>query len=185
VAVTDAEVHGTVQGYLRRFPGEADRIRPLLEAMREPRPTGLYSRALTDPGHVTASVLLLDPDGRHVLYLMDDKRERWLLPGGHVSVDDLSLSDTARRELAEETGIPAAQVTAWPGHTSLPLDIGLRRASGSKKRGEPPHLHFDLRYPMTTDADVSHLLADHAACYRWMPLAAAPPVRIAAKLAAL
>jgi 8-oxo-dGTP pyrophosphatase MutT (NUDIX family) len=181
--VSASEINGTVQAYLKDYPEEAERLKPLLQALREPD-RDLTDRSLSAPGHITASALVVNPHG-DVLYLLDDKRKRWLLPGGHPGPRDDSLVDTARRETFEETGIPTDTLdlleTAAPGRA---LDIGVRKSKGKKHDGGP-HLHFDFRYPMTTTSDVEALLPGQAACFRWMPPAAAPPVRVGVKLAAL
>jgi 8-oxo-dGTP pyrophosphatase MutT (NUDIX family) len=183
--VSESEINGTVQAYIQDYPDEADRLKKLLKAMREPD-ADLGDRSVFDPGHITASALVINPQGQ-VLYLLDDHKQRWLLPGGHLGPRDASLVDAARRETFEEAGIHPDDLvlpeSAAPGRA---LDIGVRKSKGSAKRGEKPHLHFDIRFPLLARADPDPKInPDQAAAFRWMPPPASPPVRLGAKLAGL
>ena len=92
-----------------------------------------------DPGHLTASAVVLSPDRHHVLLVYHPRLQRWLQPGGHVEREDRTVHDTARREVREETGIeldadlPAALVA---------VDVHEIPATDT----EPFHLHHDLMF---------------------------------------
>ena len=64
-----------------------------------------FDREHYDPGHVTASAVVLTPELDHVLLVYHDRLERWLQPGGHIEPRDVTLAATARREVREETGL--------------------------------------------------------------------------------
>ena len=75
----------------------------LLSLLREhPRP---LERTSYDPGHVTASGLVLSPDGSSVLLVLHRRLGRWLQPGGHLEPGDPDIAAAARREVREETGL--------------------------------------------------------------------------------
>ncbi len=96
-----------------------------------------FSRKQFTPGHITASGLVLAPDGIHVLLVHHRRLDRWLLPGGHVEPADDSIDASARREVIEETGAILTPKFAIAG-----ADVhGIPAA-----RGEPYHLHHDLLF---------------------------------------
>ncbi len=76
-----------------------------------------YAAAMASPfvlRRTTARALLLDPEGRSLLIRSSDPVDRrkppwWELPGGGIEGRERS-EDTARRELAEETGITEVEI---------------------------------------------------------------------------
>lgn len=60
------------------------------------------------PSHLTASVLVLDEAGEQVLLTHHRKAELWLQFGGHIESRDETLTQAARREGSEESGIELA-----------------------------------------------------------------------------
>lgn len=100
-------------------------------------PEVLSRKAL--PAHLTASAVLLSPDGASVLLLLHRKLGRWLQPGGHVEPEDLDLAAAGHRELVEETGVVDADRLG-----ALPVDLDAHLIPA--RAGEPEHWHLDVRY---------------------------------------
>lgn len=132
------------------------RILELLE-----RGTTAFHRTHYEPGHITASAIVLR-SGRsatnpEVLLVFHRRLERWLQPGGHVDPDDVDVIAAARREVVEETGI------ATDAPTSL---VGLDVHEIPARRDEPRHYHHDLvfRFDALTD-DVS--VSPESRSVRW------------------
>ena len=90
------------------------------------------------PGHLTASALVLDPDGNACL-VHHKIVGAWLQPGGHVEeTTDETLADPALREAGEETGLPDLVIDPVPVH----LDVHPITCRGSAG----PTRHFDVRF---------------------------------------
>lgn len=83
-----------------------------------------------DPTHVTASAVVLGPDGRVLLH-RHKRLGIWLQPGGHVDPGE-SAEEAALREVAEETGVE--------GELSAPvLHVDVHE-------GPRGHVHLDVRW---------------------------------------
>lgn len=104
----------------------------LLERSRAP-----FSRTSFDPGHITASGLVLTPDRDRVLLVFHRRLQRWLQPGGHVEAEDPDLPTAASREVMEETGVAVDRRLP-------PVLIGVDVHPIPPRADEPPHLHHDL-----------------------------------------
>lgn len=89
------------------------------------------------PGHITCSAVVLSQDRSHVLLIFHPRLQRWLQPGGHVEMDDLTPAGAAAREVAEETGVLAGD----PDRSPL-VSIDVHHIPPGA--GEPAHLHHDL-----------------------------------------
>jgi 8-oxo-dGTP pyrophosphatase MutT (NUDIX family) len=107
------------------------------------------------PKHSTASVFLLScVEGAWQLGLVWHPRfSRWMLPGGHVEEHE-NPAQTASREVAEETGMEAAILSApaavvasaeAPGAVPMPLWIVEERVP-PEPRQPREHVHVDHLY---------------------------------------
>jgi 8-oxo-dGTP pyrophosphatase MutT (NUDIX family) len=96
-------------------------------------------------GHVTASALVFSPDFCRVLMIDAVKFGKLLLPGGHLEPSE-DVSDAARRELMEETGLSSVRPLKFFGQT-LPVEISTHWIESNERRAEPRHRHHDFIYP--------------------------------------
>jgi 8-oxo-dGTP pyrophosphatase MutT (NUDIX family) len=110
----------------------------LLTESQEP-----FSRAHFSPGHITASCYIIDDDLRLLLH-HHRRLDRWLQMGGHVDGDEETLA-AALREGAEESGLDDLALV----HDGI-FDLDVHTIPAGK--GEPVHLHFDVRYLARTAA---------------------------------
>lgn len=184
--VSDAEIRDLVTRYLERFPDQAERLRPFTDALADTAVTRLTDRG-TLPGHVTTGAFVVDADGR-LLQIAHKSLRRWLNPGGHTEPGDACLADAARRELLEETGLGAEQVTLL-GDPVLPLAIDAHRIPANPAKGEPEHWHFDFRYAFrlngTAGDPAVELQLEEVDDHRWIPFEQAGLGEDTARLAAV
>jgi 8-oxo-dGTP pyrophosphatase MutT (NUDIX family) len=137
-----------------------ERIWSLLSSAADP-----FSRARTD--HITGSAVVARPEGDGFLLVFHRRLERWLQPGGHVEPGDGSVFETARRETQEETGVTALDAPLGP----LVLDVDVHPIPPRADR--PGHVHFDLRYLLTTSQEAFAAQAEEVRGVAWFTLAEA------------
>ncbi|MCC5948646.1 MAG: NUDIX domain-containing protein [Nitriliruptoraceae bacterium] len=93
-----------------------------------------------DPTHLTGSAVVVDRTGRVLLH-RHKRLGIWLQPGGHLDADEQPW-EAAVRETHEETGTDPHHVDDAP--RLLHVDV---------HEGPRGHVHLDLRYLLTADAD--------------------------------
>lgn len=152
---------------------EEEKSRELILALLE-LTAAPFSRDQFHPGHVTCTALALHPDGHQFLLMHHHRHRRWLFPGGHVEVTDLTLSDTARREAIEETAVRIAP----GGRTAL---AGMDVHAIPARKGEPFHLHHDLIFAFQAEStEIS--LTDEAPQVTWCGMKDVARFELAASL---
>lgn len=70
------------------------------EIVREPTAGGIVFRR--------------DKDGKVEILLIQDAKDRWTIPKGHIEEGE-TAQQTARREIGEEAGLPNVDVLGWLG----------------------------------------------------------------------
>jgi 8-oxo-dGTP pyrophosphatase MutT (NUDIX family) len=137
----------TVTALIRTFndttDGQAMKSVELILNLLECSPAP-FSRDHFTPGHITCTGLVLAPDGERLLLVHHRRLDRWLLPGGHVEPEDVTIADAARREVVEETGAVLAPPSAF---------IGADVHGIPGRKHEPYHLHHDLLFHFRAVAD--------------------------------
>ena len=118
-----------------------------------------------EPGHVTASAVLLDAAGDNVLLTLHPRVGRWLQLGGHCEPEDGTLAGAALREATEESGMTGLVVDPEPVH----LDVHPITCSLGK-----PTRHFDVRFVVRAPAGAEPTRSDESLDLRWWSLSAPP-----------
>ena len=130
----------------------------------EQHPDGMWRSCF--PDHLTAGVLVLSQDRRHVLLNLHAKAQRWFHFGGHLEEHDATLAGAALREAAEESGLRRLMVGAEPLHLSRhPVEF-------CDPRGTVHHL--DVRYLALAEAGSTPLVSEESVEVRWFPVADLP-----------
>jgi len=175
--ISATHIRTVIDAYLGRYPDEAERLAPLTEALGSAE---ILASRKTLPGHVTCSGLVLDPHAR-VLHIRHNILNTWLCPGGHLEPGDATLTAAALREVVEETGISAGELTLLD---DVPIDIDVHSIPANPAKGEPDHQHFDVRYVfVVAGIPEVRVQAEEVHAFAWLPAAELEPASLALRVA--
>jgi 8-oxo-dGTP pyrophosphatase MutT (NUDIX family) len=166
VAAASAHLHADAVGALTSWtaPDEAqERLRLEYLDHLATHPDGVSRDG--PPQHLTASCLVLDGDGQHVLLTHHRRAGAWFQFGGHVEATDPSLWAAARREAREESGIG--------GLEPLPLPVQLDRHVLAGSFGHCRE-HLDVRYAAVAPDGAVPRVSPESLDVRWWPVGALP-----------
>lgn len=97
-------------------------------------------------GHITASLVVVSPDGAEALVIEHPYLKAWMPPGGHVEAVAQSLWDAALLEAFEEAGVEAANLSPIEQVSGSLLDVDVHPIPANPVKGEPAHDHCDLMF---------------------------------------
>ena len=161
------ELVGDVAAVLDRYPAgdPSSRFeRAAWTALLNTVGPALLTRATT-PAHVTASAVVLSPDGLRTCLILHRKVGLWLQPGGHLEEGDATIADAAAREVAEETGLTGTVL-------GRPARIHRHRAPCAPGVVD---WHLDVQHVLV--AEGTPRPSDETPRVAWWPVEALPPDR--------
>ncbi|GAA4120582.1 NUDIX hydrolase [Knoellia locipacati] len=142
---------------------EQERLRTAYLAHLERHPDGVAKAG--PPEHLTASCLVITPDGREVLLTHHRRARAWFQFGGHLEATDAGLHAAATREGREESGIATLDVD--------PVIVQLDRHTLSGDFGRC-RAHLDVRYAAVVDRAVVPATSEESLDVAWWPVDALP-----------
>jgi len=121
------------------------------------------------PDHVTASTLVLSPDGERVLLTLHRKARAWFQLGGHVEPTDAALAAAALREATEESGLDGLSLDPVPVHLDAHR-VPFCGGEGSR--------HLDVRFvavaPEGAAGTAGQAVSTESLDLRWWPVGELP-----------
>ena len=142
---------------------EQDTLREAVLAFVLARPDAC--RRECEPGHVTASTLLLDAAGTRVLLTLHPRFGRWVQLGGHCEDRDADIVAAAWREAVEESGVAGLSIEPELAAIHVhPVTCSL---------GVPTR-HLDLQFVARAPANAQIAVSDESLDLRWWDLGAMP-----------
>lgn len=160
-------LHASTRSALTSFApadAEQDSLRHAYLAFLDSAPDGCLRAH--EPGHITASALLVDAAVTHALLTLHPRVGAWVQLGGHCEPEDASIDAAALREATEESGIDGLRLSPRPVHLHThPITCSL---------GVPTR-HLDVRFaavaPATADGSLPQFeCSDESLDLQWWPL---------------
>ena len=159
-------LHADVTAVLRDWPAPDSCQRAVREAFLgflAARPDA--TRRTCEPGHITASTVVLAADRQSVLLTLHPRLGRWVQLGGHCEPGDPTLVAAALRKATEESGIDGLAINPVP----IRLDVHPVTCSLGL-----PTRHFDILFVAVAPAGALPVISAESDDLRFWPVGELP-----------
>lgn len=164
-----AQARGVVAAFDHRESAQRDRADQYL-AFLDSHADGVWRECRV--GHITASALVMDRDGEHVLLTLHPKVGRWLQLGGHLEPGDPGVLEGAVREVMEESGLNSGRISVVPVRLDRhPVPCG-RGPAGEPLASE----HLDVQFVVQVLELLPPKISAESDDLRWFPLTELPTI---------
>jgi 8-oxo-dGTP pyrophosphatase MutT (NUDIX family) len=159
-------LHASVVQTLTRWAPDdpaQDSLRHAIKAFVLARPDACLRAC--EPGHITASALVLDHTGTRTLLTLHPRLGRWVQLGGHCEDGDPDIASAALREATEESGVSGLTIEAMPS--------ALHVHALTCSLGVPTH-HLDMQFVAHAPPGAEIARSEESLDLRWWDLDALP-----------
>ncbi|MCP4741286.1 MAG: NUDIX domain-containing protein [Actinomycetales bacterium] len=123
-------------------------------------------------GHITASALVIEDQGRGVLLTLHPKVGRWLQLGGHLEPADASVLHGAVREVREESGIARGRISSVPVRLDR-HDVPCGRDDDGRVLAS---VHWDMQFVVVVPNAIPPVISDESDDLAWFSSQSMPDV---------
>lgn len=157
----------TLDKYLNIY-NEDDKLLMLKEFLKRCDDDGVIDWNNFD-GHVVASAFVMSRKEKMFALVYHNEFKIYMYPGGHITADDATPLEAAKREVEEETGLKNVKVIDICDDENVPFDIDIHHIDYNEKLDLPEHYHFDYRYFFVVD-HMDDLIIDEeeSSGYKWV-----------------
>ena len=161
-------VEKIVKEYLKLYPNEMTRIESLQNYLKSQDENKICDWNNIN-GHLTAGGFIYSKVNKKFLVLWHKDLKMFLYPGGHCEDFQYCPLDTAKNEVAEETGIKKFNTLNINDNEIVPIDIDIHMIPYNTRINMPEHYHFDFRYLFVVDG-VEDIVIDEneLSSYKWI-----------------
>ena len=157
-AENDMKILDALKNYKTPFHEEENFVKQTI-AFIENNPNAFERTNLS--GHVNGSAWVLSKDGKRSLLNFHKKLNRWLQFGGHSDGNPDTWA-VALREAVEETGMHDLSFVM----TDI-FDVDVHTIPENLKKGEPEHLHYDIRFLLRAQSD-DFVVSEESKLLKWV-----------------
>ncbi len=147
-----SQLIASLETHAQYFPQEKSFVDNIIQLLKK-YPALAFHNSHWDDGHITASMLIVNPARTRTLLMFHRKFQKWLQFWGH-SDDSPDVLATAVREFHEESGIrEEPRIFSYSRETQLPIfDVDIHDIPPDLK-WRPNHKHYDIRFLWIIDDD--------------------------------